>query len=128
MPDDLNVNLEVLQTEYDGLQISHTELAEQLATVKEELKPMKEIRYWVGRVLTLEQEVEKKPEPKHSVTEQMKYMQEQSKHWSRNPHRRNNKIWNFKALAVFILKMSAAFLFIEKKMYLITLSDKISRH
>lgn len=41
---------------------------------------MKEIRYWVGKVLTPEQaEVEKKPEPKHSVTEQMKYLKEQAK-------------------------------------------------
>lgn len=74
---DLNVNLEALQTEYDGLQISHAELKEQLTSVKEELKPMKEIRYWVGKVLTPEQEAEKKSEPKHSVTEKMKYMQEQ---------------------------------------------------
>ena len=77
---DLNVNLEALQTEYDSLQSSHEELAEQLVSVKEELKPMKEIRYWVGKVLTPEQaEVEKKPEPKHSVTEQMKYLKEQEK-------------------------------------------------
>ncbi|MBQ9990218.1 MAG: conjugal transfer protein, partial [Lachnospiraceae bacterium] len=34
---DLNVNLDALQTEYDNLQASHTELAGQLATVKEEL-------------------------------------------------------------------------------------------
>ena len=40
---------------------------------------MKDIRYWVSKALTLEQsEVEKKPEPKHSVTEKMKFLQEQS--------------------------------------------------
>ena len=40
---------------------------------------MKDIRYWVSKVLTLEQpEVEKKPEPKHSVTEKMKFLQEQN--------------------------------------------------
>ena len=32
--------------EYDGLKATHTELAGQLATVKEELQPMKDIRYW----------------------------------------------------------------------------------
>ena len=38
---------------------------------------MKDIRYWVSKVLTPEQsEVEKKPEPKHSVTEKMKFLQE----------------------------------------------------
>ena len=77
---DLNVNLDALQTEYDNLQASHTELAGQLATVKEELQPMKDIRYWVGKVLTPEQaEVEKNPEPKHSLTEKMKFLQEQGK-------------------------------------------------
>lgn len=34
---DLNVNLDALQTEYDGLKATHAELAGQLATVKEEL-------------------------------------------------------------------------------------------
>ena len=77
---DLNVNLDALQTEYDGLKAIHAELAGQLATVKEELQPMKDIRYWVGKVLTLEQaEVQKKPEPKHSVTERLKFEQEQKK-------------------------------------------------
>ena len=76
---DLNVNLDALQTEYDGLKSSHTELAGQLVAVREELKPMKDIRYWVSKVLTPEQsEVEKKPEPKHSITEKMKFLQEQS--------------------------------------------------
>ena len=77
---DLNVNLDALQAEYDTLKASHTELAGQLAIVKEELQPMKDIRYWVGKVLTPEQtEVEKKSEPKHSPTEQIKFYQEQEK-------------------------------------------------
>ena len=77
---DLNVNLDALQTEYDNLQASHTELAGQLATVKEELQPMKDIRYWVGKVLTPEQaEVEKKPEPKHSVTGKLNHYRDQKK-------------------------------------------------
>lgn len=62
------------------LKATHSELAGQLATVKEELQPMKDIRYWVGKVLTPEQsEVQKKPEPKHSVTERLKFEQEQKK-------------------------------------------------
>lgn len=76
---DLNVNLDSLQAEYGNLQATYAELAGQLAAAKEELQPMKDIRYWVSKVLTPEQsEVEKKPEPKHSVTEKMKYLQEQS--------------------------------------------------
>ena len=76
---DLNVNLDSLQAEYSKLQATYTELAGQLAAAKEELQPMKDIRYWVSKVLTPEQsEVEKKPEPKHSVTEKMKFLQEQS--------------------------------------------------
>jgi predicted nucleic acid-binding Zn-ribbon protein len=76
---DLNVNLDALQTEYDGLKSSHTELAGQLVAVREELKPMKDIRYWVGKVLAPEQAVEKKPEPKHSVTERLKHDSGQGK-------------------------------------------------
>ena len=76
---DLNVNLDSLQAEYDKLKATHTELAGQLATAKEDLQPMKDIRYWVSKVLMPEQsEVEKKPEPKHSVTEKIKFLQEQS--------------------------------------------------
>ena len=77
---DLNVNLDALQAEYDTLKVSHAELAGQLAIVKEELQPMKDIRYWVGKVLTPEQaEVEKKPEPKHSLKERLLYEQTESK-------------------------------------------------
>ena len=76
---DLNVNLDSLQAEYDKLKATHTELAGQLAAAKEELQPMKDIRYWVSKVLTPEQsESLKKPEPKHSVTEKMKFLQELS--------------------------------------------------
>ena len=74
------MRLDALQSEYDKLKATQTELAGQLATVKEELQPMKEIRYWVGKVLTPEQaEVQRKPEPKHSPTEQIKFYQEQEK-------------------------------------------------
>ena len=70
---------EVLYAEYSKLQATYAELAGQLAAAKEELQPVKDIRYWVSKVLTPEQsEVEKKPEPKHSITEKMKFLQEQS--------------------------------------------------
>lgn len=108
----MNVNLDALQTEYDGLKSSHAELAGQLAAVREELKPMKDIRYWVGKVLAPEQAVEKKPEPKHSVTERLKHDSGQGKQQpERKPTQHKNRIWNCKALAVFIVKMSGAFCF-----------------
>lgn len=76
---DLNVNLDSLQAEYSNLQATYAELAGQLAAAKGKLQPMKDIRYWVSKVLTPEQsEALKKPEPKHSVTEKMKFLQEQS--------------------------------------------------
>ena len=76
---DLNVNLDSLQAEYSNLQATYAELAGQLAAAKEELQPMKDIRYWVSKVLTPEQsEALKKPEPRHSVTEKMRFLQEQS--------------------------------------------------
>ena len=80
---DLNVNLDALQAEYDGLRKSCTELSGQLATVKEDLKPMKDIRYWVSKVLTPEQaEVQKMPEPKHSVTERLRSIEQQKRNQS----------------------------------------------
>ena len=86
---DLNVDLDALQTEYDKLKATHTELAGQLAAVKVELQPMKDIRYWVGKVLTPEQAVEKKPEPKHSVTERLKFEQEQKKQQKQQPEQKS---------------------------------------
>ena len=71
---------EALQAEYEQLQTSHAEYTGQLAAVQEELKPLKEIRYWVSKVLTPEQaEVKKKPEPKHSVTEQIQDYRDESR-------------------------------------------------
>lgn len=92
---DLNVNLDSLQAEYSKLQTTYAELSEQLAAAKEELQPMKDIRYWVSKVLTPEQsEVEKKLEPKHSVTEKMKFLQEQSNHQpeQKNPQQKKQNM------------------------------------
>ena len=76
----MNVNLDALQAEFDNLHASHAELARQLADVKAELQPMKDIRYWISKVLAPEQyKAEKKPEPKHSPAEQIKFYQEQEK-------------------------------------------------
>ena len=50
---------------------------------------MKDIRYWVGKVLTPEQAVEKKPEPKHSVTERLKFEQEQKKQQKQQPEQKS---------------------------------------
>ena len=75
---DLTVDIQALQAEYTALQSTHTELAAQLAAVRAELKPLKDIRYWVSKVLVPEQHtVEQKAEPKHSVKEQIAYLQEQ---------------------------------------------------
>ena len=71
----LDVDLDELQAEYDALRVSCAEFGGQLAELKEELQPMKEIRYWIGKVLAPEQ-AEKKREPKHSVTEKMRLLQE----------------------------------------------------
>ncbi len=71
---DLNVNIDALQAEYDGLKASHAELSRQLAAVNEELKPMKDIHRRVGKGLSPEQSKnENKPEQKLSITEKMRY-------------------------------------------------------
>ena len=77
---DLNVNLDALQAEYDGLKASHAEFSRQLAAINEELQPMKDIRRWLGKVISPEQsENENKPEQKQSITEKMRYYQEKEK-------------------------------------------------
>jgi len=57
---------------------------------------MKDIRYWVGKVLTPEQtESQKKPEPKHSITERLKYEQEQQKQTQeQKTPKQKKRIWN----------------------------------
>ena len=77
---DLNVNLDALQAEYDKLKSSHAEFSRQLAAINEELIPMKDIRRWVGKVISPERsEIENKPEPKQSITEKMRYYQKKEK-------------------------------------------------
>ena len=77
---DLNVNLDALQAEYDNLKSSHAELSRQLAAINEELKPMKDIRRWLDKVISPEQsEIETKPKPKQSIAEKMQYYQENEK-------------------------------------------------
>lgn len=87
---DLNVDLKALQKEYDDLKTSHSNLKAQLAAVNEELKPMKDIRYWVGKVLSPEQAVAKQPEPKHSLSERLKYEQEQKKQVQKAPKQKKH--------------------------------------
>ena len=112
--DDLNVDLKALQKEYDDLKISHTNLKAQLAAVNEELKPMKDIRYWVGKVLSPEQTATKQPEPKHSLKERLLYEQEQKKQVQKAPKQKKQDMELYQALAVFTMKMSSAF-FVSRK-------------
>lgn len=89
---DMAVDLDALQAEYDSLKSSHAELSRQLTAVKEELKPIKDIRYWVGKVLSPEQaKAESKPEPKQSPTGQIAYLQEQQKQEDRKKATKTKK-------------------------------------
>lgn len=87
---DLKVDLKALQAKYDSLEKSHTEQSAQLSTVQTDLKPLKDIRYWVGKVLEPEQ-VEKKPEPKFSVKDRLAYAQEKHKQEEQTERQKQNK-------------------------------------
>ena len=77
---ELSVDLKVLQKEYDTLQKQYAEQEQKLLVIQTDLKPLKDIRYWVDKVLTNEQkEIGKMQEPKYSITEKMKYYKEQTK-------------------------------------------------
>ncbi len=69
---DLNVNLDALEAEYSKLQADHAAFARQLEQVQAELKPLNEVRYWVGQVLGPKQmEALDKAVGKKSVVEQL---------------------------------------------------------
>ena len=74
---DLNVNLDALEAEYSKLQADHAAFARQLEQVQAELKPLNDVRYWVGQILGPEQvEVLDKTDGKRSVVEQLHEKQE----------------------------------------------------
>ena len=69
---DLNVNLDALEVEYSKLQADYAAFARQLEQVQAELKPLNEVRYWVGQVLGPEQvRVLDKLEGKNSVVKRL---------------------------------------------------------
>ena len=85
---DLNVNLDALETEYSKLQADHAAFARQLEQVQAELKPLNEIRYWVGQVLEPEQaEAVDKAEGKQSVVEQLRQAGEQNQKQDKAPQK-----------------------------------------
>ena len=76
---DQNVNLDALEAEYSKLQADHAAFARQLEQVQAELKPLNEVRYWVGQVLGPEQvEALDKAEGKQSVVEQLNSRKEEN--------------------------------------------------
>ena len=82
--------MKTLQAEYDSLEKSHAEHSAQLSAVQTDLKPLKDIRYWVGKVLEPEQ-VEKKPEPKFSVRNRLAYAQEKHKQEEQTERQKQKK-------------------------------------
>jgi hypothetical protein len=80
---DLNADLNALEKEHEDLSSLHDKKVIELAAVKAELLPMREIRYWIDKVLSQnETEIKSKPEPKHSIKDQMNFLQDQRQHTS----------------------------------------------
>ena len=89
---DLNVNLDALEAEYSKLQADHAAFARQLEQVQAELKPLNEIRYWVGQVLGPEQvEAPDKAEQKQSVVEQLRQACEQTQRQGKRNQKEQNR-------------------------------------
>ena len=85
---DLNVNLDALEAEYSKLQADHAVFAKRLEQVQAQLKPLNEVRYWVGQVLGPEQvEALGKVEGKQSVVEQLRQAGEQNQKQDRAPQK-----------------------------------------
>ena len=76
---DLSVDLKKLRAESDDLTRKLKQKETELRTIQNELKPMEEIRHWVGKVLSANIDaVEKKVEPRYSIREMLKDLQPQS--------------------------------------------------
>ena len=85
---ELNVNLDALEAEYGKLQADHAAFARQLEQVQAELKPLNDVRYWVGQVLGPEQvEALDKAEGKRSVVEQLRQAGEQNQKQDKAPQK-----------------------------------------
>ena len=77
---DLAVDLKKLRAESDDLARNLKLKEKELTTIQNELKPMEEIRHWVGKALSANIDtVEKKAEPKHSIREMLADLQPQSR-------------------------------------------------
>jgi hypothetical protein len=70
---DLDIHLDALQAEYDGLSASHARDKERLEAVQTELKPLKEVQYWISKMT--EPQTEKAPE-RESLTARLRKKQE----------------------------------------------------
>ena len=89
---DLNVNLDALEAEYSKLQADHAAFARQLEQVQSELKPLNEVRYWIGQVLGAEQaEAMDKAEGKQSVVEQLHTKEKEAERTKEKSQRQNNQ-------------------------------------
>lgn len=111
---DISVDLKSLKAEYKKLNAEVSEIRKELEAVQTELKPLKDIRYWVGKVIEPEQHpTEKKPEPKHSLTEKLKYNGEEAKELNEQRRQQKSKTeyGTLRHLAFSILKIAGAFLF-----------------
>ena len=85
---DPDVNLDALEAEYSKLQADHVAFARQLEQVQAELKPLNDVRYWVGQVLGPEQvEALDKAEGKRSVVEQLRQAGEQNQKQDKAPQK-----------------------------------------
>lgn len=77
-----------LPTTLPGAKLPAASFARQLEQVQAELKPLNEIRYWVGQVLGPEQvEALDKVEGKQSVVEQLRQAGEQNQKQDRAPQK-----------------------------------------
>ncbi|MCD7785279.1 MAG: conjugal transfer protein, partial [Oscillospiraceae bacterium] len=72
---DASIDSKPLKAEYRRLETEVSEQQKELEIVKKDLQPLKDVRFWVNKVIaSKEQPAENKPEPKHSLIEKLKYM------------------------------------------------------
>ena len=112
-PDDKDSTQKELQEEQETLLEEIAALKTPLTEVQEDLKKLRDIRYWV-RKATPGTEESKEPPKKQPIKEVLQDKADEKKHKELSRHRRstNNRIWNFnRHLPFSIRECQVLFLF-----------------
>ncbi len=87
-----DVDMKFLKAEYKELDNSYGELTAELQAIQEEMKPLKDVQFWVDKVLEPEKQVEgKEPKQRVSVRQKLKEFEAKKAEIQRNEQTQQQK-------------------------------------